>query len=254
MAQQQPFLYQGQPFEAPLTVEDGTMKCVIYNYYRPATPEELVRQEVLHFLAELRDSSHITIEVEKTFGNGRRSDIVVSIAYPDKNFKPYIPPILIVETKCADHRLTSADQEQLRDYLKRSQCEWGLLTNQGTSYLCQRNGKCTPCNDLAEVETLVREQSNVFLKQVEQHRAAFAKAHDVGSFESFRQLATEYGRDTRTKFQFTLRDDMGSWTADNFRFDDVAGTCDFRPEGTIRMESRRTFFYRDFERLWRITF
>ncbi len=247
MRQPQPFLYHGQPFTPSLTVVGDKIQCVIKGYPRPANPEEYVRQEVLHFLKQLQATYPIRVEVE----TWERFDVAVYVNYPEKNFAPYIPPVLIVETKHAEHRLTPKDEQQLRGYLAVSQCDLGLLTNRGTSYLCERNGKYTPCTDLAEVEKLVSKRSKVLSKRLKQQHAAFKQAHSTGSLESFKQLAETFGRDTRTMFQFALHDDMGTWTGNDFEFDEATETCDFRPQNAIR--SRKQFSYREFERLRRIT-
>ncbi|NJL57388.1 type I restriction enzyme HsdR N-terminal domain-containing protein [bacterium] len=245
MAPLHPFMYAGCAFKAPLTIVDGRIRCAIKHTDRPATPEEYVRQEVLHFLALLQAKYLISIGVETP----ERFDSAVSVKHPYTGFNPYLPPILIIETKHVQHRLTAADEQQLRRYLAVSGCAWGFLTNRETSLLCQRNGPCTPCNDLAEIETLISTQSKALRKTLEQDYAAFERAHDQGCFVSFQHLAMRWDH-IRTRFQFRLNDTSGQWTGNKFHFCEIERTCGFRPENAIR--SRKTFAYREFERLWRI--
>jgi hypothetical protein len=96
------------------------------------TPEEWVRQHVIHFLVEVKKFPTGLIEVEKQislFNTNKRVDILVR----DKNLKP----LLLVECKAADVALKQTEINQLARYQITLQAPYCMLTN-GISHVVMR--------------------------------------------------------------------------------------------------------------------
>lgn len=97
------------------------------------TPEEWVRQHVLHFLVHDRRFPSGLIEVEKSirvFNTDKRVDILVRSA----TMQPY----LLVECKAADVALSQKEAEQLARYQITVNAPYSLLTN-GRQHIVMHN-------------------------------------------------------------------------------------------------------------------
>ena len=97
---------------------------VIRKKYVLLTPEEWVRQHVIHFLIEEKQFPDGLMEVEKQitlFNTNKRVDILVR----DKNLKP----LLLVECKAAEVELTQTEINQLARYQITLQAPYCMLTN-----------------------------------------------------------------------------------------------------------------------------
>jgi len=97
---------------------------VIRKRYILLTPEEWVRQHVIHFLAEEKKFPTGLIEIEKQislFNTNKRVDILVR----DKNLKP----LLLIECKAADVILKQNEISQLTRYQITLQAPYCMLTN-----------------------------------------------------------------------------------------------------------------------------
>ena len=97
---------------------------VIRKKYVLLTPEEWVRQHVIHFLLEEKQFPAGLIEVEKQitlFNTNKRVDILVR----DKTLKP----LLLVECKAADVELTQTEINQVARYQITLQATYCMLTN-----------------------------------------------------------------------------------------------------------------------------
>ena len=97
---------------------------VIRKKYILLTPEEWVRQHVIHFLVDEKKFPTGLIEIEKQialFNTNKRVDILVR----DKNLKP----LLLVECKAADVALKQNEINQLARYQITLQAPYCMLTN-----------------------------------------------------------------------------------------------------------------------------
>lgn len=97
---------------------------VIRKKYVLLTPEEWVRQHVIHFIIEDKQFPKGLIEIEKQislFNTNKRVDILVR----DKNLKP----LLLIECKAVDVVLTQTETNQLARYQITLQAPYCMLTN-----------------------------------------------------------------------------------------------------------------------------
>lgn len=97
---------------------------VIRKKYVLLTPEEWVRQHVIHFLTEEKKFPAGLIEVEKQislFNTNKRVDVLVR----NKSLKP----LLLVECKAIDVALTQTEINQLARYQITLQATYCMLTN-----------------------------------------------------------------------------------------------------------------------------
>lgn len=121
--------------------------------YVSLTPEEEVRQQVLHTLIEeLRIPAGLTA-VEFTIKVGslvKRCDVVV--------FSSDHQPLLIVECKAKHIKITQQTLDQASRYNLGLEVDFLMLSNAKTYYLFQiSDGKLRPCKDLltfAEMDSL----------------------------------------------------------------------------------------------------
>ncbi|MEO8760252.1 MAG: type I restriction enzyme HsdR N-terminal domain-containing protein [Bacteroidia bacterium] len=97
---------------------------IVRKAYFLLTPEEWVRQHVIHFLIDEKKYSAGLIEVEKQiklFNTTKRVDILVR----DKNLNP----LLLIECKAADVVLKQAEINQLSRYQITLNAPYCMLTN-----------------------------------------------------------------------------------------------------------------------------
>ena len=97
---------------------------IIRKTYILLTPEEWVRQHVIHFLVEEKKYPAGLIEVEKQitlFNTTKRVDILVR----DKNLKP----LLLIECKAAEVALKQNEINQLARYQITLHATYCMLTN-----------------------------------------------------------------------------------------------------------------------------
>ncbi len=112
--------------------------------YVTLTPEEWVRQHVIHFLISEKKYPKGLIEVEKSiklFNTEKRVDILVR--------KPDLMPLLLVECKAPDIKLKQAEVNQLTRYQITLNAPYCMLTN-GTQHfvIASGNGKTIFLKDL----------------------------------------------------------------------------------------------------------
>lgn len=102
--------------------------------YVALTPEEIVRQHFIFFLHEEQDVPLSLMSVEKSLivnGMNRRCDIVVY----NRNGKP----VLIVECKAPEIKLTQAVLDQVARYNMKLQVPYLLVSNGHEFYCCKIN-------------------------------------------------------------------------------------------------------------------
>ena len=105
---------------------------VIRKKYIQITPEEWVRQHVIHFLIEEKNYKAQWMSVEKQFtvnGQHKRADIVIY----DKKLNPYI----IVECKAPSVKITQETFDQIARYNLSLNAKYLMLTNGLQHYYCE---------------------------------------------------------------------------------------------------------------------
>lgn len=108
------------------------------------TPEEWVRQHVLHFLIHHKNYPPGLIEVEKKI-NVHNTDKRVDILVRTNNLKPF----LLVECKAAEVNITQKEAEQLARYQITIEAPLSLLTNGMKHVVIKHNG-----NEISYLEEL----------------------------------------------------------------------------------------------------
>ena len=105
---------------------------VIRKKYIQITPEEWVRQHVIHFLIEEKNYKAQWMSVEKQFavnGQHKRADIVIY----DKKLNPYI----VVECKAPSVKITQETFDQIARYNLSLNAKYLMLTNGLQHYYCE---------------------------------------------------------------------------------------------------------------------
>lgn len=130
-----------QPLNLPkaplkLSRKDGIVFvwCEIRNKKLKLTPEEWVRQHVIHFLITFKNVPKGVIASEQTIqvnGLTRRCDLVV--------YNSHGKPILLIECKAADVTLNEKVLHQIAQYNFNLNVDYLLLTNGIEQYNCYIN-------------------------------------------------------------------------------------------------------------------
>jgi len=100
--------------------------------YVALTPEEWVRQNFLQYLIQIKKTPKSLIRVEMSLelnGMAKRSDIVVHNRHGN--------PLLAVECKASDIRITQAAFEQLARYNLQLNVPYLVVTNGLTHFFCK---------------------------------------------------------------------------------------------------------------------
>jgi len=101
----------------------------------PLTPEEWVRQHILHFLITHKNYPPGLIEVEKSikvFNTDKRVDILVRT--------PQLEPLLLVECKAPGVSISQKEAEQLARYQITLRASLSFLTNGQYHIVMQHTG------------------------------------------------------------------------------------------------------------------
>lgn len=140
--------------ELNLTKKEG--KIYIWDAFRKTrlllTPEEWVRQHVLHYLVEYKAVPKGLIAVEYTIkinDLARRCDAVVF----DRNGKP----LLIIECKAPEINLTENVFHQIAQYNFKLRVRWLVMTNglqTIVAYVNQETGQITYTKEIPSYEAL----------------------------------------------------------------------------------------------------
>ncbi|MBP5612155.1 MAG: type I restriction enzyme HsdR N-terminal domain-containing protein [Bacteroidales bacterium] len=117
----------------PLTLKEQRGKIYVFDCIRQKyvafTPEEKVRQYIVHFLAEYRDYPLALMAIEMPFKVSRmrkRSDLVV--------YNSHTEPLMLVECKAPDVPLTDRVFDQAAVYNLQIKAPCILITNGVTHY------------------------------------------------------------------------------------------------------------------------
>lgn len=122
--------------------------CVIRNKNLVLTPEEWVRQHIIHFLIEEKQFPKGLIASEYALnynGRSKRADVVV--------FNRASKPIFIVECKAPEVELTEATLHQIAQYNFELKVDFLLLTNGINHIMCMINRKEHRLDYLQEIPT-----------------------------------------------------------------------------------------------------
>ena len=109
---------------------------IVRKKYIMITPEEWVRQHVIHYLIHEKKYPAQWMNVEKQFsinGQHKRADIVVY----NKDLKPHI----IVECKATNIKITQETFDQIARYNLSLQAQYLMVTNGLQHFYCQMDFK-----------------------------------------------------------------------------------------------------------------
>ncbi|MBD2614960.1 MAG: type I restriction enzyme HsdR N-terminal domain-containing protein [Nostoc sp. ZfuVER08] len=208
-------------------------------------PEEKVRQFFIYFLVNQSGlfPNKIDIKVESD-----HHDIELYKAVKNQYFKPYSPPIMIIEVKREEENLLN-HEKQIEKYLKKSCSEIGILYNyhQIIAYT-NRNAvfRSNNLNSLTDIPPLVLQSSN----DIENDILDFQKAVN-GSFDSFNYLTNKYGKYALNTIIFRLKGEQLPIAGCFFKFQDNKVYYDVYGKYAKKQQS---FNYQDFEKLVSITY
>ncbi|MDZ8024107.1 MAG: type I restriction enzyme HsdR N-terminal domain-containing protein [Nostoc sp. DedQUE11] len=203
-------------------------------------PEEKVRQLFIYFLVNKSGlfPNKIDIKVECD-----HHDIELYKAVKNQYFKPYSPPLMIIEVKREEENLLN-HEKQIEKYLKKSCSEIGILYNyhQIIAYT-NKNAVFTSnhLNSLTDIPPLVLQSSN----NIENDILDFEKAVN-GSFDSFNYLTNKYGKYALNTIIFRLKGEQLPIAGCFFRFQDSKVYYDIYGKYAKKQQS---FNYQDFEKL-----
>ncbi|MEJ6481696.1 type I restriction enzyme HsdR N-terminal domain-containing protein [Nostoc punctiforme UO1] len=162
-------------------------------------PEEKVRQLFIYFLVNESGlfPSKIDIKIESDY-----HDIELYKTVQNEYFKPYSPPMMIVEIKREEENLRN-HEKQIERYLKKSCSEIGILYNyhQIIAYI-KKDAVFTrnKLNSLEDIPPLILQSSN----KLDKNLLEFEKAVN-GSFDSFIYLVNQYGKYKLNRIVFRLK-------------------------------------------------
>ncbi|MEH2080693.1 MAG: type I restriction enzyme HsdR N-terminal domain-containing protein [Nostoc sp.] len=208
-------------------------------------PEEKVRQLFIYFLVKKSGlfPNIIDIKVESA-----HHDIELYKNVKNEYFKPYCPPVMIVEVKREEENLRN-HEKQIEKYLKKSCSEIGILYNYH-QIIVYRNKDAiftsNYLNSLIEIPPLVLQSSN----NIEKDTLDFEKAV-YGNFDSFIYLANKYGKYALNTIIFRLKGEQLPIAGCFFRFQDNKVYYDIYGKYAKKQQS---FNYQDFEKLVSITY
>ena len=164
-------------------------------------PEELVRQAFLLFLiSHLSEIYPSLIEIVVEYND---VDIVFFRRHNIPAFRPYRPPILLIEVKRNESTLRD-HQDQLVKYMKELRCDRGILFNFNEIILFEKfsDESFTDRNisDLISFKDYI-----VTIQDDEENDIKTFIEANAGSFENFKRLAVKfkYSRATFVSKEFT---------------------------------------------------
>ncbi|MDZ8055822.1 MAG: type I restriction enzyme HsdR N-terminal domain-containing protein [Aulosira sp. ZfuVER01] len=208
-------------------------------------PEEKVRQLFIYFLLNQSGLFPKTILIKVEANN---HDIEIYKARENDNFKPYCPPIMIVEVKREEENLHN-HEKQIERYLKQSCSQFGILYNYHQIIAYTNKDKVfssTILKSLEDIPPLILESSN----NLEKDTIEFEKAVN-GNYDSFIYLANKYGRYKLNKIVFRLKDEQLPLSGSRFEFQDNKIHCYIYGKDN---QKRQSFDYQKFDKLLSIIY
>ncbi|MEH2169562.1 MAG: type I restriction enzyme HsdR N-terminal domain-containing protein [Nostoc sp.] len=200
-------------------------------------PEEKVRQIFIYFLVNKSClfPNEIDIKVESN-----NHDIELYKTVRNKYFKPYHPPLMIVEVKREEEDLQN-HEEQIERYLKKSGSEIGILYNYHEIIAYTKKDAVFTSNylnSLKDIPPLILQNSNKLEKDI----LEFEKAVN-GSFDSFIYLVKKYGEYKLNTITFRLKGEQLPVSGTFFESQDHQ--VNYLKNG----KRRQSLNYQDFEKL-----
>ena len=140
--------------DCELTIENKSGKLVVFDTIRKKkiilTPEEWVRQHVIHFLINQHNYSPNYLKVEKQIKVNERLKRFDILTY-NKSAKPY----LLVECKAPEVKITQATFSQIATYNMALRVPYLLVTNGLSHFICEidfENNSFTYLKDLPKFQ------------------------------------------------------------------------------------------------------
>jgi hypothetical protein len=212
------YLFQQKPFRAELKETAGLLYCGIRSKWLKTTPEEKVRQAMLSFLKTACQDlypQHLAIRVEYT-----SLDVALFLQPVWDDFCPALPPLLIIETKQRSiHPVNTAPHEQqITNYLQRTRCPVGILTNCQSLWLYQlQEDRGRPLHDLQDVLDVIRAEYHRAMDRLQEQRIWFEQAK-TGCYHSFQKLMNLYGKHANSTVRFAYERNNTPVHVDGFLF------------------------------------
>ena len=135
-------------FDPAVTHGDNTLQCEIRNKAVRATPEERIRQRILHWLIHDKKWSRECLDLERSYelvgdpdGTRIRPDIELLVGGKVK---------VVIECKRPDVPLSESVDEQAIMYARKSKAEWIWATNGDSNRFLKRRGNKWPRVDRLE--------------------------------------------------------------------------------------------------------
>ncbi|MEH2443288.1 type I restriction enzyme HsdR N-terminal domain-containing protein [Nostoc sp.] len=203
-------------------------------------PEEKVRQLFIYFLVNKSGlfPNEIDIRVESN-----NHDIELYKTAENEYFKPYCPPLMIVEVKREEENLRN-HEKQIERYLNKSCSEIGILYNyhQLIAYI-KKDTVFTDnnLNSLEDIPPLILQSSN----KLDKNLLEFEKAVN-GSFDSFVYLVNQYGKYKLNRIVFRLKGEQLPIVGSFFKFQDNKLYYDIYFQDAKKQQSCD---FQDFEKL-----
>ncbi|MEH2373396.1 type I restriction enzyme HsdR N-terminal domain-containing protein [Nostoc sp.] len=191
-------------------------KCLIRGreIFIDGRPEEKVRQLFIYFL--VKESGLFPNEIDIKIESDNH-DIELYKTVKNEYFKPYCPPIMIVEVKREEENLRN-HEKQIQRYLKTSCSEIGILYNYHEIIAYTKKDAVFTSNNLnslKDIPPLILQSSNKLEKDI----LEFEKAVN-GNFDSFIYLVNKYGKYKLNRIVFRLKREQLPIVGSFFKFQD----------------------------------
>ncbi|MEH2262543.1 type I restriction enzyme HsdR N-terminal domain-containing protein [Nostoc sp.] len=208
-------------------------------------PEEKIRQLFLYFLVNESGLFPNKIDIRVESDN---HDIELYKTAENEYFKPYLPPLMIVEVKREEKNLRN-HEKQIQRYLKQSCSEIGILYNyhQIIAYL-KKDGVfiSNGLNNFEDITALILQSSN----KLDKNKLEFEKAVN-GSFDSFVYLVNKYGKYKLNRIVFRLKGEQLPIVGSFFKFQDNKLYYNIYVQD---VQKQKSCDFQEFEKLVSITY
>jgi len=141
--------FKSYPFRLKKQDDKEFIFDIVRRKFVALTPEEWVRQHVIHYLIEQEEISRSLLSVEKTlslYGMTKRADIVV---YSNEGH-----PKMIIECKAPEVKITTSVFDQAARYNLTLRVKYLLVTNGNESFCCEVDWENQKTEFLSELPEL----------------------------------------------------------------------------------------------------
>lgn len=213
-----------------------------------------MRQALLGFLKiACDDISHQYLDIRVEYMS---LDIAIYLKPVWDDFCPVLSPLIIIEAKQRnkDPVDTTDCEQQIKEYLNRTRCDTGILTNCRSMWLYQQqDGRCMKraLVDLQDITDLLSVRYNQMMIMLQEHRRLFSQAKR-GCVSSFRDLIHVYGFHAETTFTFSYKKNNSPVSVNGFLLSIRDGTIRFRSRSPVTSKPQ-DFPEESFQRLSAIT-